>query len=123
MATDGGMIEGTKPTTEAARGKDDQEGQPKVPEKTGNPALMLSREDVGLLGITAVSLTNTGYLSRTDTFPNVHRQAISWTVRRSLSITCLERRTLLVRFVLAYDYFIINVRFSCRSTISRLNHF
>ncbi|KAF4580551.1 hypothetical protein EYR38_003150 [Pleurotus pulmonarius] len=53
MATDGGMIEGTKPTTEATRGKDDQEGQPKVPEKTGNPALMLSREDVGLLGITA----------------------------------------------------------------------
>ncbi|KAF4599066.1 hypothetical protein EYR40_006155 [Pleurotus pulmonarius] len=38
---------------EAARGKDDQQGQPKVPEKTGNPALMLSREDVGLLGITA----------------------------------------------------------------------
>ncbi|KAG9220274.1 hypothetical protein CCMSSC00406_0006339 [Pleurotus cornucopiae] len=38
---------------DAATGEDERDGQSKVQEKMGNPALMLSREDVGLLGITA----------------------------------------------------------------------
>ncbi|KAJ8695817.1 hypothetical protein PTI98_005740 [Pleurotus ostreatus] len=47
------MIAGAKPTKNSATGEDKRDGQSKVQEKMGNPALMLSREDVGLLGITA----------------------------------------------------------------------
>ncbi|KAF7427826.1 hypothetical protein PC9H_007042 [Pleurotus ostreatus] len=53
METEGEMIAGAKPTKNSATGEDKRDGQSKVQEKMGNPALMLSREDVGLLGITA----------------------------------------------------------------------
>lgn len=60
MATDGEMTTETKSTVHAAMGEDGREAPSKVQEKMGNPALMLSRDDVGLLGITAASVAYLG---------------------------------------------------------------
>lgn len=91
MDAEGEIIAGTKPTMDAATGEDERDGQSKVQEKMGNPALMLSREDVGLLGITAVSVVYLGDPSAANIYPYVRRQAISWTVRRHPSMASLER--------------------------------